>query len=194
MRKHIVYLASGSSRRFGENKLLYPKNGKPLFLWGLEMLHLLAKNRPDCTLTVVSRYEAIRETAAAMGIRAVDSPDSENGVSYTIKAGLRALGEIPAEDFLLFVVADQPNLRSSSVDRLLAQAKEGTEGACLCWEDQPGNPTLFSAKLLPELLALEGDTGGRAVLRRHRCTFVQADAQLELEDIDTKPDMEKKEC
>ncbi len=191
MRKHILYLASGSSRRFGGNKLLCTKNGKPLFLWGLEMLHALVQNREDCTLTVVSRYEAIRKTAQALGIAAADSPDSEKGVSYTIKAGLKALGVVPEEDFLLFVVADQPSLKRASVERLLALAKEGTEGACLCWKERPGNPTLFSARLLPELMVLEGDTGGRAVLRRHSCVFVQADALEELEDIDTRQDMEK---
>ena len=72
--------------------------------------------------------------------------------------------------------------------RLLDCAKEGVEGASLCWGDRPGNPTLFSVKLLPELMALEGDTGGRAVLRRHECVFVQAASEKELVDIDTPVD------
>ncbi len=189
MRKHILYLASGSSRRFGENKLLYPKNGKPLFLHGLEMLQELTAAREGCTLTVVSRYAAIRERAAAMGIAAADSPESEKGISYTIRAGIQSLGQLGEEDFLLFVVADQPNLTRGSVEKLLAQAKVGTEGASLCWHGCPGNPTLFSVKLVPELLALEGDTGGRSVLRRHTCIFVEAESGRELEDIDTRQDI-----
>ncbi len=188
MRKHILYLASGSSRRFGGNKLLEPLNGKPLYLWGLELLHGVAEGQPDLHLTVVSRYDAIRQTANAMGIPAVDSPDSEKGISHTIRAGLTALGQIDAEDFILFVVADQPYLTADSVNRLLALARGGVEGASLCYGDRPGNPTLFSARLLPELLALEGDTGGRAILRRHNCIFVQANSLQELEDMDTRED------
>lgn len=185
MRKHILYLASGSSRRFGENKLLYPVKGKPMYLWTLEMLENLVKKREDCCLLVVSRYEAIRQEASQRGITAVDSPESERGISFSIRAGLSALKNVAEEDFLLFVVADQPYLTEDSMLRLLDCAKVGVEGASLCWGDRPGNPTLFAAKLLPELMALEGDTGGRAVLRRHQCIYVQTASERELEDIDT---------
>ncbi len=79
------------------------------------------------------------------------------------------------------MVADQPWLTEKSVERLLT-----VEGECasLCWEDHPGNPTLFSASLVPELLSLTGDAGGRAVLRRHCCVFVPAYSARELKDID----------
>ena len=188
MRKHILFLASGSSRRFGKNKLLYPVKGKPMFLWTLEMLENLVNKRQDCRLLVVSRYEEIRQEASKRGIAAVDSPESEGGISFSIRAGLSALKDVEEGDFLLFVVADQPYLTEESMLRLLDCAKEGVEGASLCWGDRPGNPTLFSVKLLPELMALEGDTGGRAVLRRHKCVFVQAASEKELEDIDTPVD------
>ncbi len=184
MRKHIIYLASGSSRRFGSNKLLYALNGKPMFLYGLETLKRAAEMTPDCDLTVVSCYEAIRDAAASMDIRTVDSPDSEKGISHTIRAGIAALGDLNDQDYLLFAVADQPYLSQTSVRRLLDLAETGVACGSLCFGDRPGNPTLFSASLIPELLALEGDTGGRAVLRRHKTRFVQADSPMELEDID----------
>ncbi len=179
---HILYLASGSSRRFGSNKLLYCLDGKPMYLWSLEMLRDLVEGRKDCTLTVVSRYEEIRKTAEAMGLHAVDSPDSELGLSHTIRAGINAL-HIGPEDYLLFVVADQPYLKAASVERLLA-----VTGDCgsLRYGDRPGNPTLFASKLVPELLELTGDTGGRAVLKNRDCIFVNAVDSRELEDIDTR--------
>ncbi len=185
MTKHILYLASGTGSRFGSNKLLYTVDGKPMFRHGLETLRSVIEGRGDCRLLVVSRYEEIRRAAEEMNVRAVDSPESEKGVSYTIRAGLKALGEVSPEDYLLFVVADQPWLSAQSVDRLLAKGEEGVMGASLCWGERPGNPALFSARLLPELLALEGDTGGRAVLRRYPCAFVSAQSPRELEDIDT---------
>ncbi len=185
MRKHILFLASGSSRRFGSNKLLYELDGRPMFLHSLQMLQAVVLGRTDCDLLVVSRYDSIRQAAAALGIAAVDSPDSQLGISHTIRAAIHGLGSIPQEDFLLFVVADQPYLTAASVHRLLDAATAETEGASLCYGEHPGNPTLFSARLIPELLALEGDTGGRAVLKKHRCTFVQAACRQELQDIDT---------
>ena len=88
--KHILYLAGGNSRRFGENKLLYELEGKPLYRHGLDMLVSLIQTRDDCTLTVVSRYDEVLDGARACGVRAVYSPESEKGQSYTIRAGLDA--------------------------------------------------------------------------------------------------------
>ncbi len=188
--KHILYLASGSARRFGSNKLLAPYHGKEVFRWGLELLAELRRDREDAAVTLVSRFEPIRETARELGISAVDSPRSELGLSYTIRAGLEALGEIPEEDFLVFVLADQPGLRRETLERLLEQAVPGTACARVCHGDTPGSPTLFSAKLLPELLALEGDSGGREVLKRHGWICVQAEA-TDLADIDRPEDLAK---
>lgn len=183
MTKHILYLASGSGRRFGSNKLLHPIDGKPMFQYGLELLRGLPE---DCAVTVVSRYAEIREEAQSMGFFAVDAPDSEQGVSHTIRAGLSDLYGVQEEDYLLFLVADQPYLTRASLDRLLALADGETECGSMCYGNQPGNPTLFSARLFPELMALEGDRGGRAVLKKHNCIFVPVDSAKELEDIDTQ--------
>lgn len=183
MNKHILYLASGSSRRFGSNKLLHLLDGKPMFRYGLETLRKAAEGRKDCTLTVVSRYGEVRAAAKEMGLRAVDSPESEKGISHTIRAGIGAL-DAAAEDYLLFCVADQPWLTAESVEKLLALADGKTECASLCFGGQTGNPTLFSGHLIPELLALEADQGGRTVLKKHTCLFVPAASPKELEDID----------
>lgn len=186
--KHILYLASGSSRRFGVNKLLYEWNGKPLYRHGLDMLAGLVRERDDCTLTVVSRYASVREGAKAIGVRAVDSPDSAQGLSYTIRAGLDAVRLLP-RDFVVFVAADQPHLTAATVARLLDAAAPGVRMARVCFGERRGNPCLFAAALAPDLRALEGDEGGRALLRGADCVTVQADSERELSDVDTVFDL-----
>src|SRR5699024_5352593 len=114
---HILYLAGGSSRRFGENKLLYPLDGRPLYRHGLDMLAALVQTRRDCTLALVSRYDAVLDGARACGVRAVYSSESEKGQSYTIRAGLDAL-DLQPDDFVAFVVADQPYLTARTMARL----------------------------------------------------------------------------
>ena len=125
MSKHILYLAAGSGRRFGSNKLLYNWKGKSLYRYGLDMLADLIQRREDCTLTVVSSYLEIREMAAALGARVVDSPESDKGLSFTIKSAIQALDGFAPEDFLLFAVADQPWLGAGTVSRLLDAARPG---------------------------------------------------------------------
>lgn len=186
--KHILFLASGNSRRFGENKLLKALSGKPLYRHGLDTLAELMRERGDCTLTVVSRYEAVRAGAQALGVRAVDSPESEKGLSYTIRAGLDAL-DLQDGDFIVFVVADQPYLTKQTVARLLDAAQPGVRMARVVFGERRGNPNLFCAAMAPALRALEGDEGGRALLRGADCVLVQAGSERELYDVDTAPDL-----
>ena len=49
-----------------------------------------------------------------------------------------------------------------------------------------GNPCLFPARFYPELLALTGDRGGSAVIRRHEEDLILLEApEEELADVDT---------
>ena len=187
MLKHIIYLAAGSSRRFGENKLLRRmRGGCEMYRYGLEMLYHTACVREDTTLTVVTRYSAIwLETRIMPDLRTVMCHESEKGLSYTIRAGLDALGPLPPEDFVVFAVADQPFLSNTTVHNLLDAAAPGVEAAAATCGKRRGNPVMFSAALVPELYALTGDQGGREVLRRHSYVSVPVLSGRELCDIDT---------
>ena len=193
MAEHLILLAAGSARRFGENKLLRPLNGRPLYAHGLAALLAAAKKRPNADVTVVSRTPEILAAARAAGAKAMESPLSERGLSFTIKAALDSLEPLSEGDYLLFAVADQPFLTAASVAALLEQAAPPTRGATLCFGDKVGSPTLFSASLAGQLRALEGDRGGRAVLRAlgGECLRVQAESERELEDIDLPEQLEK---
>lgn len=185
MNKHIIYLAAGNSRRFGKNKLLYCLNEKPLYRYGMDMLQEVCRKRQDCMLYVVSQYEEILQYARKEKIIAVNSPESKEGMSYTIKAAIKALENISEEDYLVFVVADQPYLTADTLESLLDRATEDVETISLSYRGAPGNPTAFSARLIPELLALERDEGGRKVIRNHTCIYVEAAEEKELRDVDT---------
>lgn len=183
---HMILLAAGSSRRFGGNKLLAPFNGKFLYTWGLSALNEVCRTREDCTLTAVSRYPEIREAAQAVGAQAVDSPDSEKGQAYSIRSGLQALGRVEERDFILFLPADQPWITSQTISRLLDAAGPDTWTATAAFGERVGTPTLFSARLLPDLMALEGDRGGRKLIGRpgQPCLVIQAGSEQELDDVD----------
>ena len=157
MAEHLILLAAGSARRFGSNKLLRPLNGKPLYAHGLAALLAAAKMRPAADVTVVSRTPEILAAARAAGAKAVESPLSEQGLSFTIKAALDALEPLAEGDYLLFAVADQPYLTAASVAALLEKAAPPTRGATLCFGEKVGSPTLFSASLAKDLRALEAD-------------------------------------
>ena len=48
-----------------------------------------------------------------------------------------------------------------------------------------GNPCVFHSSLIPQLLSLEGDKGGRSVAKKYDCVYVDIADERELMDIDT---------
>ena len=182
-------MAAGLSRRFGADKLMQEVNGAPMIHHALEAV-------PAAELTavvVVSGRPAVLDLAGAFGFRGVFHPDPAAGAASTLRLGLEAL---PPCDGALFLVADQPLLRRETVERLVKCWRERPRFiAALGHEGVRGNPCLFPADLFPELMALEGDRGGAAVIRRYpdRLLLVEAPAE-ELADVDDREALAKLNC
>ena len=208
---HIIYMAAGNSRRFGSNKLFYELDGKPMYRHLLdrfvEIKNRYNKSKSDSQtidITVVTRYREILDYCACIpDCHAVISPDSEKGISYTIKAGIMAVQEqkklkkssevthhtAETEEYYMFAVADQPYLKSQSVIKLIDRVLKNTGGKRLAFSlrcgDAVGNPCVFNLSLIPQLLSLEGDKGGRSVAKKNDCVYVDIADERELMDIDT---------
>lgn len=181
----VIYLASGNSKRFlNKNKLLIDFRGKPLFRHGLDTLYRVTQKREDCEIVVVSRYDEILQYANHKGFRAVYSQDSVKGLSYSIIDGLTSIGTITDEDFIVFMVADQPFLRAETIKGLFSNVTPDIEVMSLSYEDRLGNPKIFSGKLVSELRKLVGDVGGKQILHNHQVTRFLVASSLELLDID----------
>ena len=150
-------------------------------------------NNPVIDITVVTRYREILDYCACIpDCHAVLSPDSEKGISYTIKAGIMAVQEqkkTGMQDYYMFAVADQPYLKSQSVIKLIDKVLENKGNMksvfSLRCGDTVGNPCVIHSTLIPQLLSLEGDKGGRSVAKKYDCVYVDIADERELTDIDT---------
>ena len=181
MKLAVILLAAGRSLRFGGDKLEALVEGKTLLERALDIACGLEAFR---VVAVVSNARRA-ETARRMGARPVMNCAPETGIARSVQLGV---GACAGADAYLFMVCDQPYLRRESVEGLVrAYVAGGCSIACLGRGREPGNPVIFSARHLPELVALAGDAGGRRVLRAHMQSLriVQADAR-ELWDMDTR--------
>lgn len=153
-------------------------------------------NNPVIDITVVTRYREILDYCSSIpDCHAVLSPDSEKGISYTIKAGIMAVQEqkkTGMQDYYMFAVADQPYLKSQSVIKLIDKALENKGNKRLVFSlrcgNAVGNPCVFHSSLIPQLLSLEGDKGGRSVAKKYDCVYVDIADERELMDIDSLSD------
>lgn len=180
MKLGCVIMAAGAGSRFGSNKLLADFRGEPLFRRALDAV-------PEglfCRVRVVTGYDPVAALAAARGFEVTENDRPELGISRTIRLGLQELDEC---DGVLFMTADQPLLSAGTIGRLAAQFRRepGCIAAAAC-HGKRGNPCLFPRSLFPELLTLEGDTGGSRVIRQHPelVRLVETEEE-ELADCDT---------
>lgn len=180
LRLGCVVMAAGNASRFGENKLTAAVGGKSLITRALEAVPREAFSR----VAVVTQYDEIAALASSFGFETVRNSRPDLGASHTVALGVRALADC---DALLFEVADQPLLRRETVRAEVEFFRAHPEHiVALSHGGVRGNPCIFPARFYPDLLALTGDRGGSAVLRRYPASLLlfEADAR-ELLDVDT---------
>lgn len=182
-----VALAAGLSTRMGSDKLLASYRGRPMAehlfsrLWENRRLFL--------RVLVVGRSQGIQELARRFGFDYVHNPEPERGMGRSLALGIAAA---PLCDGYLLALADMPDLKAGTL-HLLCQAFCGQPGRIavpLCG-GRRGNPVVFPAHFREELLALEGDSGGRAIIRREEKALcrVQVYDPGVLRDIDTREEL-----
>jgi molybdenum cofactor cytidylyltransferase len=183
----LVVLAAGLSRRMGAHKLLLPLGDRPVVAHVVSAA-LAAHPRP---IVVVLGHEAARMRAALPpgDLVVVENPAFATGLSASLRAGLQALP--PEVTGAIVALGDQPLLTSTHLNRLaeVAQAS-GARILAASYGGRRGNPVYFARAYFPELLAVTGDEGGRAVMARHPgevalCELGDARAGL---DMDTPED------
>ncbi len=164
-----VVLAAGRANRLGGD---VPKQILPWNSGNTLVGHVVDTALASCllhNLFVVSGYRAedIAEALVDRPVTLVPNPDWLAGQSSSVRAGVHALpSEVSA---VMFLLADQPAVRSETID-LLVEAYRRTFAPIIVPEyqgGQRGNPVLFDRRTFAELLALQGDTGGRPVIDRY---------------------------
>jgi molybdenum cofactor cytidylyltransferase len=185
-----LILAAGASSRMGQPKQLLDWDGRPLVR---AAANVALAARLDPLLVVVGYAQAQVEVAlSGLPLRLIANPDYAAGQSTSLRAGIEALGQ--AADAVVVLLGDQPFVTTAIVERLVDEWR--SSGAVIvapAYAGQRGNPVLFARAIFPELLAIQGDQGARAVLAadRARVRLVAFDDARPLADIDTPEDYER---
>jgi len=89
-------------------------------------------------------------------------------------------------DAVLILLVDQPAITPQTIEEMFIQLKEGDASIILCDNgESTGPPALFCARHFPELLMLDGDFGGKAVIKKNRSSVATIPASEAWWDIDT---------
>jgi len=181
-----ILLAAGSSTRFGGFKLMHPIDGVPM----CSKSAIAMKAALGAVLVAVRPGSPCVPTLSGQaGLRVLECPRASEGMGGTLADAVAAL---PANGAgYVVALADMPFIHPDSI-RAVAEALRG--GASLVapvYRGQRGHPVGLAASYRAELLALTGDSGARAILKRDeaRITLIEMDDPGVVRDIDTPADL-----
>ena len=127
-------------------------------------------------------------------VQTVINPRYRDGQGQSLQTGLAFVRE--AFHSVMFLLGDQPLLRSATIDHLLESFWNSEKDICIpvCCGKR-GNPAIFSHALYAELMAIEGDVGARHIITENpaRVLSVTIDSPLDFFDIDSNEDLAKLE-
>lgn len=181
-----IVLAAGQSRRTGKiNKLLAEIEGTPMVARVLTEVSASAAS----PIIVVTGHESDRVRVALQrdGMTFVQNADYAEGLSTSLKVGLRAVPE--DIDGVIVCLGDMPRVKATHIDRLIA-AFNPLEGRAICvptFTGKRGNPVLWGAQFLEEMQEVAGDVGARHLIGAHGelVAEVPIDDDGVLVDVDT---------
>lgn len=181
-----VLLAAGESKRLGRSKALLDWRGQP-FVRAIASTALSAGVKPLIVITGAG-HEDLRAALVGLPVELVYNDNWRSGQASSIHAGIRA---VPARTgAAVFLLADQPQVTPEVIRALIGAhaASLSPIVAPLVSTDRRANPVLFDRDTFPDLLALEGDIGGRAIFSKHRVEYLPWHDERLLLDVDTEAD------
>lgn len=187
-----VILAAGLSKRFGGMKLLEQIDNKSMVLHVADLVSTLDFEQKLLVYSNKNVLNEIKENCEkSCEFQYLYNNQAHNGQSTSIKLAMENLISTKNHTGIIFFVADQPFIDISIVTKLI-EAFSQNKGSIIVplYGNNRGNPVIFSNKWIEQLKNLEGDVGGRVIIRNHPEEVWEvpiSDSNLG-KDIDTKDD------
>jgi molybdenum cofactor cytidylyltransferase len=157
----VLLIAAGASRRFGDDdKLMADYHGKPLAAHALETYGRLPVTDKILVLRPQTEVSKLPQTAV---FNHVFNEQAARGMGASIAAGMRM---VTACDAVCIALADMPAIQPQTVSALL-RAAATTDKTIIIPENAngSGHPVIFKQTHFADLRQLNGDIGGRDIIK-----------------------------
>jgi molybdenum cofactor cytidylyltransferase len=188
-----VILAAGASTRMGQTKQLLPLGGTTVLAQTID--NVRSAGLVEIVLVLGASAEAIRRQlpqSLLEGLKVVVNQAYRQGMASSLRQGLSALD--PQTGAALIILGDQPFVRPQTLHQIMAgYHRSGAQIVIPSYQGKRGNPVLLSRSVFPEVMALEGDTGCRAIFSNHLNAILKVEVEDPgiLLDIDNQHDYDR---
>jgi molybdenum cofactor cytidylyltransferase len=187
-----VVLAAGSSRRMGDrHKLLLDVAGVPMIRRTVR--NVLDASPVETAVVTGHRADEIEAALAGLPVKFARNPDHEQGQPTSVAAGVRVLSA-PC-DAVMIVLGDQPQLTSADLAELISVYRrvDGPSIVVPHHKGRRGNPVIFAARHIPEVLSGSVNVGCRHLIetRGDEVARPEMESDVFTLDCDTPEDFER---
>jgi molybdenum cofactor cytidylyltransferase len=185
-----IILAAGASRRLRQPKQLLAYRGETL----LQRAIRLAQEAGATPVIAVlgANADIIKDSIARSLAIPVLNEDWEKGIASSIHTGLRAMGVVAPQTLgVLIMGCDQPRLTADHLRLLIDRFRRHDKPTIVAstYAGVSGVPAVFPQLAFPELLALGGDKGARALIADAPCPVATLEFDGGEVDIDAPEDI-----
>lgn len=183
-----ILLAAGAGARFGGGKLLHPLDD------GTAIAAHAARNLIAAGLEVTAVIRPgdspLRELLETEGCTVTVCADAAQGMGVSLAHGVNTTRDAAG---WIVALADMPRIRPTTIARVAQALAAGADIAAPAYQGDRGHPVGFSRRFLPELQALIGDSGARALVQRNQALLrvIDIDDPGILFDIDRRDDLSR---
>ena len=196
-----IVLAAGMSRRMGaENKMLLPFRGSTIF--ETTFSNIVQADVGEILVVVGFESEIINEILKLHTplpifpkIHIIENKDYENGMTSSIKTGIKALISENREGGYMICLSDMPLISPEEYRFIATQflaISQQDEKAIIVpfYKGEKGNPVIFSTFYKNALLNLEDTEGAKSILKTYQNHVYKLEMPSDsvLKDADTPED------
>jgi CTP:molybdopterin cytidylyltransferase MocA len=190
-----IILAAGASRRLGQPKQLVRVGGETLLS---RTIRVARESGLDPIFVVLgAHHEQILSAVDMSSVQVIVNHSWEQGIASSIRAGLEGILLVdPNAMNLMLLVCDQPKLSAEHLRKLIdtnEQVHERETGHAIVasrYAGVAGIPAIFPASQFAGLLALQGDSGAKSLLRSSASLVVEIEFDGGEIDVDLPSEIE----
>ena len=187
MTPHIVIPAAGASARMrGRDKLAERVDGVPLLT---RQVASALKTGAPVTVCLPPDGSRAHLVAEFPDLRIILIEDAAEGLGASLRAAAVGMGENP----MAILLPDVPGVNTRDIlDVFRAFGAKGSNTVVRASDPdgRPGTPIVMPPRLLPAFAQLEGDDGGRSIIRNEHVHLVHFPDDRATRDLDTPEEWE----
>jgi len=183
-----IVLAAGRSQRIGVPKLGLKLRGKSLLEHVID--NALASKVSEVIVVLGPETAHLRPIFEGLSrVKVIENRQPDQGQSSSLRLGLQCISQ--QAQATLFLMGDQPLVTPDIINALINKYSQ-SRGPIVAplYQGQRGTPVLFDRSLLGELMAVEGNKGGREIVEKYKDSMVTVSFESPLvgSDVDTWED------